>query len=345
MKTDDAFFKHVKGFLTVYLPRHRCCSENTIKSYRETLNLLRVFLLEEKSIPFTKISFDVLTNDLICEFLDWLQNARGCSASTRNQRLAALNAFFNYAAIQDPSLMAIYMGMKKIPVQKMGQRNVEYMSETALKTVFEQADIAKRNGFRDRFFMILIYDTGARVQEILDLKLKDFHLESSTPFVYLTGKGDKTRTVPLLDKTVEHLKEYLKRFHPKETHGNDMYLFYTVIKGQTWKMSVENVASFLRRYGNSAVQVCPEVPLQLHAHMFRHSRAMHLYQMGIPLSYIKDFLGHAHINTTTIYASADITMMREALEKACHESQNKQDSSIPVWQGDEDMILKLCGLK
>lgn len=345
MSLDGSFFNHVKGFLTLYLPKQKCSSKNTIKSYRETINLLRKFLLEEKNVPFLKITFELFNYDLVCDFLSWLQHTRGCSASTRNQRLAALNAFFNYSAMQDPALMEVCMKVKKVPLQKTGQRTVKYMTEAALKTIFEQPNTSKQNGFRDRFFMILLYDTGARVQELLDLKLKDFYLDSSSsPFVYLTGKGDKTRTVPLLDKTICHLNEYLTRFHPEETRSIEQYLFYTVIKGHKGQMSVENVANFLKRYGESARKVLPEVPPNLHAHLFRHSRAMHLYQMGIPLSYIKDFLGHSHINTTTIYASADINMMKEALEKIA-ESGNGPNTDIPIWQGDEDMILTLCGLK
>jgi integrase/recombinase XerD len=344
MENNSSFFIHVKGFLTVYLPKQKCCSKNTIKSYREVINLVRIFLAEEKKIPFTKITFELFDYDLVCSFLDWLQNNRNCSVSTRNQRLAALNAFFYYTAMQDPSLMAVYMRIKKVPIQKMPQRVVKYMTENALKIVLEQPNIHKHNGFRDRFFMILLYDTGARVQEILDLKLRDFFLESITPCVYLTGKGDKTRAVPLLDKTILHLNEYLKRFHSKETRDNEQYLFYTVIKGKKGQMSTENVSSFIRRYGESARKVLPEVPPNLHAHLFRHSRAMHLYQMGIPLPYIKDFLGHAHINTTTIYASADINMMREALEKVS-ERGIEQICDNPIWLEDEDMILSLCGLK
>lgn len=344
MKINNAFFNCVKGFLAVYLPKQKCCSKNTIKSYREAINLFRIFLLEEKNIPFTKITFELINYDLVCSFLEWLQHTRKCSGSTRNQRLAALHAFFNYTAMQDPTLMALYVKVRKVPVQKTGPRKVRYMTETALKTILEQPNTAKRNGFRDRFFMILLYDTGARVQELLDLKLKDFSLESSTPFVYLTGKGDKTRAVPLLDKTVRHLNKYLTRFHPEAIRSNEQYLFYTVIKGDKGQMSVENVASFLRRYGQSAQQVCPEVPPRLHAHLFRHSRAMNLYQMGIPLPYIKDFLGHSDINTTDIYSKTNIDMMKEALEKVT-ESGNEQDIDIPVWRGDEDMILSLCGLK
>ena len=205
MIKDSSFFKQVKGFLTVYLPRHKCSSKNTVKSYRETINLLRIFIKEEKNIPFVKITFDIFSYDLICQFLDWLKDKRKCSAATRNQRLAALNSFLSYAAIQDPALMALCIRVKKIPYHKTGQRCVEYMKKTAIKTVLGQPNVAKKNGFRDRFFMILLYDTGARVQEMLDLRLKDFQLGSSTPFVYLTGKGGRTRAVPLMEKTIKHL--------------------------------------------------------------------------------------------------------------------------------------------
>jgi len=344
MIKDSSFFKHVKGFLTIYLPRHKCSSKNTIKSYRETINLLRIFIQEEKNIPFVKITFDIFSYDLICRFLDWLKDKRKCSKTTRNQRLAAVNSFLSYAAIHDPALMALCIRVKKIPYHKTGQRRVEYMRQTAIKAVLGQPNVAKKNGFRDRFFMILLYDTGARVQEMLDLRLKDFQLGSSTPFVYLTGKGGRTRAVPLMGKTIKHLNEYLARFYPDGTGDNEQYLFYTTIDSCKKRMSEENVSSFIKRYGESARKVCPDVPPRVHPHLFRHSRSMHLYQMGIPLSYIKDFLGHSNINTTSIYASADITMMKKALE-----SVSKKDATgkieIPVWQGDENMILSLCGLK
>ena len=109
-------------------------------------------------------------------------------------------------------------------------------------------------------------------------------------------------------------------------------------------MSPDNVAVFIKNYAGQARSICPEVPYKMHAHLIRHSRAMHLYQSGIPLSYIKDFLGHVSANTTSIYASADTTMIRNALEKAANHGDDVA-AETPVWEGDEDMILKLCGLK
>ena len=345
MKTDPSFFKHVRGFLTVFLPKHKCYSPNTVKAYRDTLNVFRTFLLEEKQIAFTDIHFDQMNHELIYDFLVWLQKTRDCKAATKNHRLAALKSFFHYCGMEDPALMAIYMDIQKVTAQRVVRKSVDYMSETALKTLLEQPDPNSRCGLRDRFFMILLYDTGARIQEILDLRLKDLHFQDQPPCIYLTGKGSKTRAVPLMDKTIAHLKEYMKRFHPKGHTNQDELLFYTQIKGIQGRMSDDNVSSFLKKYAQAARQICPDVPARIHAHLFRHTRAMHLYQAGIPLSYIKDFLGHVSINTTDIYASTDISMMRAALESIGRHASEQVPKEAPIWEDNEELILKLCGLK
>jgi len=343
MKNDDRFFKYVRNFLMVYLPKSKCYSENTVKAYRDTINLLRLYIEEKEHLSFTKITFDILNHVLISEFLDWLQCYRKCSISTRNHRLAALKSLFKYAAQEDPSLMMTYMELSKIPLKRTPVPTIPYMSEKALSALLQKPSDNTTRGIRDKFFMIFIYDTGARIQEILDLRLKDLHLNDSVPCVYLTGKGQKTRAVPLLKKTVKHLELYMKHFHPIETHINEDFLFFTVIKGNIGKMSPDNVASFLKRYGASARLDCAEVPEKIFPHLFRHTRAMHLYQMGMPLSYIKDFLGHTSVNTTNIYASADVSMLKAALEKA--NTRDDVPKEVPVWQNNEDLLLHLCGLK
>ena len=342
---EDSFFRYVKGFLTVYLPKNKCYSHHTVKSYRDTINLFRKFLLEEKAIAFTEITFDQISHQVVYEFLSWLQNKRHCSATTKNHRLAALKSFLHYCAMEDPALVALYMDIQSVRPQRVTRNRVDYMSETALKILLEQPDPHTRSGLRDRFLMILLYDTGARIQEILDLKLKDIHLNDQTPCIYLTGKGNKTRLVPLMDKTIAHLQEYLKTFHPDNDQNLGAYLFYTRIRGIKGKMSDDNVSCLLKRYAKLAHDFCPEVPLRMHAHLFRHTRAMHLYQAGIPLSYIKDFLGHVSLNTTDIYASTDTSMMKAALEKINPEHPEHITKALPVWRDNEEMILKLCGLK
>lgn len=345
MKMENDFFKYVRGFLTVYLPKNKCYSSHTVKAYRDTLNLFRKFLLNEKGIAFTGITFDQINHQVIYEFLSWLQNTHHCGVATKNHRLAALKSFLHYCATEDPALMALYMDIQTVRSQKFARNRVDYMSETALKILLEQPDPHTRFGLRDRFLMILLYDTGARIREILDLKLKDIHLNDQTPCIYLTGKGNKTRLVPLMDKTIAHLQEYMKTFHSNGDQNSEAYLFYTRIRGLKGQMSDDNVSYLLKRYSKSAHDLCSEVPLRMHAHLFRHTRAMHLYQAGIPLSYIKDFLGHANVNTTDIYASTDTSMMKAALEKITQEHIEPTAKALPVWQDNEEIILKLCGLK
>lgn len=342
-KTDDIFFKLVRSFLTVYLPKNRCYSVNTVKAYRDTINLFRAYLQEQKNIPFSKISFALINHSLVYEFLQWLQTKRICSVSTRNQRLAALKSFLHYCAIEDPALTAIYMDIQSIPALRETKKGVSYLSQNALKEILAEPNPDNRLGMRNRFLMILLYDSGARIQEILDLKIKDLCLEFDTPLVYVMGKGNKVRALPLMDKTIQHLEQYLSVYHPQYPQNGDDCLFYTIIRGRKQAMSADNVSVFIKKYARLAKERCPEIPDRIHAHLFRHSRAMHLYQSGIPLSYIKDFLGHVSATTTGIYASADTSMIKEALEKAAY--QGNATSDLPIWADNEDMILKICGLK
>ncbi len=342
MNANELFFRCVREFLTVHLPLHQCKSDKTIKSYRDALNLLRYFMKQKKKIPFTKLSFDDFSMKVILEFLDWLEDERKCGISTRNQRLAALNSFFKYSAEAEPSLVSIYLDIRKIPIKKGQKRKVNSLSKNALQEILLQPDLNKKTGIRNQCFMITLYDTGGRIQEVLDLQIKDLVLNIESPYVYINGKGNKVRMVPLMPKTVEHLKKYISIFHDVNTNIRDNYLFYTTIKGRRDKMSQENVAKFLNKYCQMAHKECAEVPSKIHAHLFRHTKAMDLYRSGIPISYIKDFLGHESLDTTSIYAEADLEMMRSALEKV---NENGVSTTKPIWENNEDMILKLCGLK
>jgi site-specific recombinase XerD len=222
---------------------------------------------------------------------------------------------------------------------KAPRKPVGYMSETALKAVLEQPDIKTMKGIRNRMIMILLYDTGVRVQELVDMKLSSLHLKIKNPFVIVTGKGNKTRSIPLMDKTVAHLKEYLKRFHNGPDDKKNTPLFYSNRSGSPHILSTDAISVFLKKYGKIARTTCHEVPDSVHPHLFRHTRAMALYRAGMPLSYIAEFLGHVSINTTEIYASTDIEMLRNALKKANSEVAEE----IPHWK-DEDSLKKLCGL-
>ena len=336
------FFKMIRSFVLEYLPKQRCYSENTVKSYKTALNLLVEYLRTEKCLTIQQINFTVFDREIILGFLDWLQTTRHCSASTRNHRLMVLRSFFEYAGIMDCTQIAIHEEVKDVPIATEQGRIVEYLSEDALKTLLEQPDIHKRNGLRDQFFMTLMYDTGARCGEILNMRVRDLRINTKNPTAFLLGKGSKPRIVPLLDKTVTHCKRYLRMYHA-DLSPNDL-LFYTVIHSKRNQMSADTVAAFMKKYAERAHVKCAEVPERIHSHQLRHTRAIHYYRDGMPLVLIAEQLGHASPETTKIYAYADSEMKRAAMEKA-DRNRNATPPPTPIWEGDEDMILRLSGLK
>lgn len=340
----NEFFKIIRNFLTVFLPKQKCYSPNTIRSYTNALNLLIEFLRVEKKYSVHEITFLLIDRALICEFLDWLQERRHCGATTRNQRLNALKSFFRYAGMLDCTLVALHMEMETVPIKKERKQLVEFLSLEALEVLLREPDVSKQKGLRNRFIMILMYDTAARCQELLDLRLSDFILSGKTPFVYLTGKGSKTRAIPLMEKTLLHYQQYLDIFHPTQTRRSDDLLFYTVIHNRRCGMSPDNVAAFMKTYGASASSKAKDMPKRVHPHQMRHTRAIHLYRSGMPLPLLAEFLGHSNINTTSIYAYADTEMKRTAIEKATHPTVPAEDAQT-FWEGDEETILKLSGLR
>ena len=346
MKTlkDETLFRLIHDYLSVYLPDQRCCSPNTVKSYRETLNQLFDFITLEKSIPLTDVTFETLNCRMISDYLNWLEKERHCSVSTRNQRLAGIRSFFKYAGRMDLTVTVYQKDLEKVPFKQTGSKAVDFMTEEALKAVLAQPDTSTKTGIRNLFFMILMYDTGARNREILDLRVTEFRADSKTPCVHLTGKGNKKRIVPVMAKTVEHFRNYVTLYHSGDS--SERYLFYIVRNGIVQQMSDDNVARFMKKYGNAAKEICAEVPDNLHPHLFRHSRSIHLYRAGMPLALLSEWLGHAQLETTMIYAYADTEMKRDAIQKATGNHNPLMSSAqTPCWKGDDQIIRKLYGLK
>ena len=341
----DNFFMIIRNYLTVYLPVQRCFSAHTIKSYKDTLNLLLDYLQKKQGLKLNQITFEIFNAALVRAFIEWLRSERSCGVSSQNQRLAALKSFFKYAGIMEPSCLSIQIEVAQIPMKKTSSAVVGFMSEPALQAILKQPSMKNSRGLRDTFFMVLMYDTAARLSELLSLRVKHIRIQPKTSTVSLMGKGSKARLVPIMDKTAEHFQQYLKVFHPAETRNEDDLLFFTVIHGAKQPMSPDTVASFVRKYGEKAKCECPETPDKVHPHQFRHTRAIHLYRNGMPMTLLSEFLGHANYNTTQIYAYADTEMKRAAIRKA--ENRNPAIASVqPIWSiEDEDMMRKLYGLK
>ena len=339
------FFKLVRDFLTVYLPDQKAVSPNTVKSYRESLNLLLNYICNRNGLSLGNLRFDCLSRDAVEDFLDYIEGERHCSVSTRNHRLACIRSFLKYAGARDVGVQAYVNDLRGIPLKKVAKSSViSFFSESALKTILEQPDVRKKKELRNLFFMILMYDTGARNQEMLDLRLNSIHFEGKSPYVVIIGKGEKTRLVPIMQKTVDHFKKYAAVFHTDP--APDDHLFYTTRYGKRFAMSPDCTETFIGKYGVAAHSANPEVPVSLHPHCFRHSRSMHLYRSGMPLVLLAEWLGHSQISTTLIYANADTEMKREAIEKATSKLNPllSDDSAYMEWEDDNELIKRLYGL-
>lgn len=348
MKSKDiSLFPLVHDYLKIYLPKQRNVSPNTILSYRKALEELLDYVKEREQIPLGSISFEQLTADTIFAFLEYLELEKGYSVSTRNARFAAIRAFMDYAADHDVALVANLNRLKKVPFKKPAiSATVDYMSMAAITAIIEQPDANTPKGLRDRLFIMLLYDTGARIQEMLNLKLSDLQL-GRLPKVTLFGKGRKTRIVPLMDRTAQHLKKYLSVFHENAAADGDAPLFYSVIHGKRQCLSGRRIRYMLQKYGEQARCVCSEVPENVYPHLFRHSRAMHLYQEGMDLTLVSQWLGHSQLETTQIYAHADTEHKRKAIEAATPQDNPLYSklNSARYTVTDEETLKRLTGLK
>ena len=338
-KLDQVFWKFVRRYLIVFMPKVRCLSPKTIESYSQSISMYCLFLKDRRKIKFSNVTFGHISRISVMEFIQWLRIERNCGISTCNLRLSALKSFLKYCSDEDISLYSIYLEIKRIPLMKGSQTPVGYMSDTAIKALLAQPDIKTIKGARNLMVIILMYDTGVRVQELVDICVSDLHLMAKNAFISITGKGNRTRSIPIMDKTVAHLKEYLRRYHTASSVKDKLPLFYSLHYGKPQMLSTDIIGVMLKNYGEKARKICLEIPPKVHAHLIRHSRAMALYRSGIPLSYIAEFLGHASINTTTIYASADVEMLRKAIQQATPDCL----SIMPNWK-EEETLKKLCGL-
>lgn len=334
---DEKLFRTIRNFLEVYLPRQRRYSPNTKKSYRESLNLFLRFLQIECKVSLMGLSFSHINSHNTSRFMAWLKEQRNNSASTVNSRLMAIKSFAKYCCISDPSKAAFQLDLSNISQQRTKIRAVDFISEAGIECILKQPDLSKHTGMRNRIFMLLMYDTAARCQEMLDLKLGDINIHDAT--ITFHGKGSKLRRLPISDGVLTELKRYNLDAH--KNSSQDDWFFYVATGEVRRQLSPDAVALFFRTYGKQANAVSKEVPEHIHPHLFRHSRAMHLYRNGLNLALLAEFMGHSHMDTTQIYAWSDIETKRKAIEKLPH----IDNSAQPIWLNDDDMILKLYGLK
>ena len=332
------FAYHLTTYLSKYLPGQTGTSHNTICSYRDTFSLLLRFCSEKKAMAVEKITLETLQKPLIDEFMTWLETGRGCSVSTRNQRLAAIHAFFRYVQLEDPCSLFLCQQILAIPMKRSASKSIHYLTLEAIKAILKVPDTTRCMGRRDIVLLSLMYDTGARVQEIADLTVTDVRLDPP-PTIKVTGKGNKSRLVPLMTPTAKLIDQYMSENNLKSVAYGSYPIFQNRSRG---KLTHAGITYILDKYVEEARRTHPElIPKVVSPHSFRHSKAMHLLQAGVNLIYIRDLLGHVSIKTTEVYARADSKMKRMALEKAY---QATSPAELPVWQRNQDLLKWLKDL-
>jgi site-specific recombinase XerD len=334
------FARYIHDWLHGYATSLKANSPHTVKNYSNALSLFIHFLASTKKIDGSNFSFKLLTHAYVEEWILWLKNTRKCSSETCNNRLASIRAFLKYLATREISFIYLAQEAALIPRQKSIKKKVYGMSKKAVKTLMSVPDTNTCTGRRDITLLVFMYNTAARIDEALSLKMNQLHLNAAKPHVTITGKGNKIRTLYLLPKAVAHINQYLSDFHPIIPNP-DSYVFYSRNKGYHSKMSQTALSKQLRKYAAIAHEVCPEVPLGLHAHQIRHAKASHWLEDGMNIVQISFLLGHSNIQTTMIYL--DITTEQEERALATLEDENEKKIS-KKWKKSMNTLASLCGL-
>ena len=327
MKKTD-FTKALTSYFSTYLPETCGVSPNTCNSYRDAFKLLLLYFQEEKGVPANRIELRMLNRNLASDFLDWLEVQRKVSVTTRNQRLAAMKAFAHYVQYRNPEYLENCTDIITMRPKKHEKPVIPFLTEDELKALLAQPDPSTRHGLRDLTLLSLLYDSGARVQEITDLQLKDIRL-TNPAMVTLTGKGRKARQVPLMKETCTLLDTYIRNFD-LNSEPLTAPLFFNK-KGEA--LSRYGITYILKKYvskaelDGSARKISP--------HGLRHTKAMHLLRAGVNMIYIRDFLGHVDISTTEVYARIDAEMKRKVFEEKVP---NFTPNTTMPWEEDKDLL-------
>jgi integrase/recombinase XerD len=333
------FFCYARDYLHTYLPKVRQSSPNTIQAYRISLECFLDYLADHEHIERASVGFDHFDRQHLKGWLAWMAGERGYAPATIALRLSTVKTFLAYCSHEDITLVALDQAAKALRAPAGPRKPIEYLTEPQTRAVLAAFTGRTAKSRRNRMLLILLYETAARVGELTSLTLQDLCL-GKPGHVRLTGKRNKTRTVPLTEKAIEHLRVYLDEFHtitPPPTRP----VFYSLHRGQPTALSVDTVAAVLKQAARTARAECPSVPENVHCHVLRKTKAMDLYHQGIPLPIIMRLLGHENASTTAaFYAFATVDMMRAAVNAA-----TPAINSPPAQRLTEDQLQALYSLR
>jgi site-specific recombinase XerD len=333
------FAKVLTDFLGEYLPVECGVSNNTISTYSYTFTLFLRYMQEKELVSPENLYLKDITRQRITGFLEWIEKIRKCSVSTRNARLGAIHSFFKYLQYRDIKGIALWQDVLTVHYKKIVNQEMAHLSIEGIKLLFRQPDLDTHYGRRDFTLLGLLYDSGARVQELIDLTPSNLRFAETTT-VRLYGKGSKVRIVPLSENQVKNLKQYMTEKGLFVSYKNTYPLFCNPQGNKLTRMAVLNIVkkySAMARQKNSTL-----IPENIGCHSLRHSKAMHLLEADINLVHIRDFLGHSSTTTTEIYARASEKKKQEALEKL---NPGIIKTGKSCWQKDKELMGYLKNLQ
>lgn len=268
------------------------------------------------------------TKEFILEYIEWMRK-EGKKATTINHHVSVIKGYLWFVADKDVTFQSIAISVSHIPKTKVPKKEKPILNDEMLEAMFK-APKNNKIGMRNRVIMIMLYETAVRVGELIKMKTEDLFLDGKYPYIFIHGKGDKERIIGLSSLAVEHLKVYLKFFHK---NNESDYVFYTIIKGQAQHISESTIETFIQKYADQLRETITDMPEHVHPHMFRRSRASHLYQDNIPIEMVARLLGHSSIETTRdYYAKPSLEQMRQVIE-------SDSDRNIrPEWENDDEII-------
>lgn len=308
-----------------------------MKNNKYTFNEFLKFCVNSKNMNIKNISLDTFSKDTIIEFLDYIENEKKNTIATRNNRLKNIKAFLKYVYPNESDRILQFQNIFDIPLKKDIEKPMEYITVDVLELLLKQPDLSTVMGRRDLTILATLYDSGARVSELINLKVRDVKFDGNSTTIKLFGKGSKIRIVPIVNNTSNLLKQYFKENNLINKY--DSYIFVNKYNNPLTKAGIKYI---IEKYRALAEKESPLVPKNIFPHMFRHSKAMHLLEAGVNYIYIRDFLGYSNIKTTEIYARISIEQKKKALSQVY----NKNIPSIEKnsWHKDDNLLEYLMKL-
>lgn len=308
---------YITNYFSEYLPNVIGARKRTINSYRDTFVILLEYLQKEYKININKMNIDIIEYKKIEKFLDYLENERNNSVSTRNQRFAAISSFYKYLQKRELAVFDLCSDILTIPKKKAETKVMSYFSVDEIKLLINKPDTKTKYGFRNYLILLFMYETACRAQEISDLQRKQLFLEDN--YVVLIGKGNKNRRIPITKELSTLLTRYINIF---KNESEDCYVFKNACNQ---KITTKGIEYILTKY----VKECKEkyrdkFKNNYTNHSMRHTRAMHLLEAGVNLIYIRDILGHSSVTTTEIYAKTNPKIKEQQILQHSQNLQVKQ---------------------